>query len=488
MYYISCNSTSDILSGKMFDAQAPHRNLLNINNPATIQVPGNDFKSEREVGLFFRPTNHGMLKIDAAFEPVLDKRTISADTVYIFPDPTRYGNILGVGGSSRQSPFMFVLKNREFKNNSSSFGKSLVKSNSDTQNFYSYSSLEQDNFTQNNEEPFYGIESGELSGNILKEVGDIYGNVFFVVDPTTIANRNIQGFTPVATPLGKGATEYITLSADTRETIDFKRRKVKNILLYNTLSDSYQTIQTALSSVFQKYIYSSEVYNELTTSILDIDIFRNTFFIRTPTHLIIDNIIYNDDSTFSSKIFVSRVKTIRPGITVSQNDRPISNFSNPVRLGNNIFTVKTDSEISTYPTNDRTFNFSIFKYNLDAQTEVNIIGENTTNRSYFANNFTFDVGTNIVQVRDMKLSYNKKQNKFFLLTDYADLNNVDHYHILVFEINGNKLTIHKNFIVCPENNNITHNFYKSGTLTSNFTTQALSSTPTQTQLNGTLNF
>jgi hypothetical protein len=150
--------------------------------------------------------------------------------------------------------------------------------------------------------------------------------------------------------------------------------------------------------------------------------------------------------------------------------------------------VKTDSEISIYPSNDRTFNFSIFKYNLDTQTEVNIIGENTTNRSYFTNNFTFDVGANIVQVRDMKLSYNKKQNKFFLLTDYADLNNVDHYHVLVFEITGNKLTIHKNFIICPENTNITQNFYKSGTLTSNFTTQTLSSTPTQTQINGTLNF
>ena len=488
MYYISCNSTSDILSGKMFDAQQPHRNLLNINNPATIQIPGNDFKSDREVGLFFRPTNHGILKIDAAFEPVLDKRAITPDTVYMFPDPTRYGNILGVGGVSRKSPFMFVLKNKEFKNNSSSFGKPLVKSDSDTQNFYSYSSLEQDNFTQNNEEPFYGIESGQLSGNILKEVGDIYGNVFFVVDPTTIANRNIQGFTPVATPLGKGATEYTTLAVDTRETIDFKRRKVKNILLYNTLSDSYQTIQTALSSVFQKYIYSPEIYNELTTSITDIDIFRNTFFIRTPTHLIIDNIIYNDDSTFSSKIFVSRVKTINSGITISQNDRAISNFSNPIRLGDNIFTVKTDSEISIYPSNSRTFNFSIFKYNLDTQTEVNIIGENTTNRSYFARNFTFDVGANIVQVRDMKLSYNKKQNKFFLLTDYADLNNVDHYHVLVFEINGNKLTIHKNFIICPGNNNITQNFYKSDTLTTNFTTQTLSSTPTQTQINGTLNF
>ena len=488
MYYVSSNSANQVLSGKMFDAQAPHRNLLNINNPGTIQVPGNDFKSEREVGLFFKPSKHGIIKIDAAFEPVIDRRSIESDTIYIFPDPSRYGKIAGVGESSRETPFIFVLKNTEFKNSSSSYGKPLVKSDSDSQNFYSYSSLEQDNFTQNNETPLYGIESGELSGNIFKEVGDIYGNVFFLINPTTLPNRNITGFEPTETPLEIAPTEYISLSTGERQTIDAKKHYAKNILIYNTLKDSYESLNNALSGVFSKYIYNTAVFNELNNSIIDIDIFRNTFFIRTSNYFIIDNIVYNEDASFASKIFVSRVKKLDTGITISQTKDLISNISNPVRLGGDVFTIKAENTLTDSPINVRTINFSIFKYNLNTQTEINIIDENTTNRSYFAQNFTFDVGTNIVQIRDMRLSYNKKQNKFFLLTDFADLNNVNHFHILVFEIKGNKLTIYSNYVIKPTNYNYTSNFYKSNELIDKFTVQSLSSTPTQTAQNGTLNF
>lgn len=577
MYFLSSNSTNTVLSGKMFDAKFPHRNLLNINNSSVVQIPGNDFKTEREVGGFFKPTKHGILKMDAAFEPILDRTSIDPETVYIFPDPSRYGKIAGLGQSVKESPFIFVLKNLEFKNNSSSYGKSLVKSNSDSQNFFSYSSLEQDNQTKNNETPLPGIQVGELSGNITKEVSDIYGNTFFLITPTTNSNRNIAnttlqftvtgagdprynttyifntknkryesmlyptsewfieipsvnrwlfvyertntalgvgagpgtqpgssdwtgtyastfifsdasiGYRPARTPLNIAETSYVSLTADERKTIDEKKRGSKSVLIYNTLADNYQSIGSALSGVFSKYIYDTSLYNELNNNIIDIDVFKNTFFIRTSNYLIIDNIVYNDDSSFKSKIFVSRVKKFTPSIVTSLDNTRISNFSNPVRLANNIFTIKVESEVTTSPLNNRIFNFSIFKYNLDQQTEISIIDENTTNRSYFADNFNFSLGTNIVQIRDMKLTYNKKQNKFFLLTDFSDLNNVDHFHVLVFEIKGNKLAIYRNFVIGPGNDNTTLNFYKSNELAGNFSTQTLSSTPTQNIKNGTFN-
>jgi len=153
-----------------------------------------------------------------------------------------------------------------------------------------------------------------------------------------------------------------------------------------------------------------------------------------------------------------------------------------------VYNIKVESDLTSSPINSRIFYFSIFKYELDTQNEISIISDKTTNRSYFAENFTFDVGTNIVQVRDMKLSYNKKQDKFFLLTDFADLNNADHYHVLVFAIKGNKLTISKNFIITPDNYNITSNFYKYDELINNFTTQSFDSTPIQITQNGTFNF
>jgi hypothetical protein len=488
MYYISSNSDNQVLSGKMFDADYPHRNLLNINNAATIQVSSDQIQSERDVGLFYKPTNYGIVKIDAAFEPVLDTRAIEKDTVYMFPDPTRYGNIDGVGGSPRTSPFIFVLKNTEFKNNSSSFGKPLVKSNSDSQNFYSYSSLEQDNFKQDNITPLYGIESGQLSGNIFKEVGDIYGNIYFIVTPTTILNRNITDFTPTVPPLEIAPTEIVELPTGERLTINDRSTIAKDVLVYNTIRDAYESINSSLSSIFNKYIYDNEIYTELNNNIIDIDIFQNTFFFRTPSYLIAENIVYDTSGAFNSKSFVSRVKKVNTGITVYQNREQISNISNPVRLNNNVFTIKTESTLTTSPINARTFNFSIFKYNLDTQREINIIDENTTNRSYFAENFTFDVGASIVQVKNMKLSYNSYQEKFLLITDFADINNANNLHVLVFQIKGNKLNISRNFVITPDNYNNTNNFYKQREFVDNFIFQSLSSTPIQTTFNGALNF
>ena len=67
MYYVSSNSAGDYKFEKLFDAAFPHRNLLNINNPATITVPGNSFVNERSVGLFFKPSNRGVLKMECDF-------------------------------------------------------------------------------------------------------------------------------------------------------------------------------------------------------------------------------------------------------------------------------------------------------------------------------------------------------------------------------------------------------------------------------------
>lgn len=488
MYYLSCNSTNQILSGKMFDAQQPHRNLLNINNPGLLQIPGNEFLTERDVGLFFKPSNHGILKADSKFEPVVDRASIKRDTVYIYPDPTRYGNITGVGGVSRPTPFVFVLKNDKFKNESSSFGKSLVKGTNDDQNFYSYSSLEQDNYAQDNIKPFYGLETEELSGNIVKEVGDIYGNIFYIHNTTTSANQNLSNFTPTSPPLGKSETEFITLTADSKDTISNIRSSVKNILLYNTIKDKYENIKQSLSGVFSKYLYSTDVYNELTNNIIDIDIFKNTFYIRTPKYLIIDNIVYNDTGTFASKIFVSRVKSYNSAISTSLDRTIISNYSNPVRQGQQIFLVKAENQLTTSPLNNKTIDFSISKFNLDSQTETNIINSKTTPRSFFTDNFTFDVGTNIVQIKNMKLSFNKKQNKFFLLTDFTDLNNVHYYHNLIFEVQGNTLKLHNNFVITPTNDSLTTNFYKVGSLVDDISTRSLSSTPQQHITNGTFIF
>lgn len=488
MYYLSTNSLNQVLSGKLFDATSPHKNLLNINHPTVISLSGTEIQTSREAGLFFRPTNFGILKAEACFEPVLDTRTLIKNNFYIFPDPNRYGNIEGLGGSSRLSPFKFNFTNKELKNNSSSFGKSLPKSNNDNQNFYSYSSLEQDNFSLDNLKPFYGLESGTLSGTIFKEVGDIYGNLFIALNKTPSVNKNLDNFESSVIPFFSEGTESITLSTSDKMSILDKRHSSKEIIIYNTVKDSYEDFTTAFDQILGRYKYNSKLYNQLLTDIKDIDVFKNTFYLKTKNYLVIDNIVFNTDGSFNSKSFVSRVKEFNPIIAVDQATNVVSNISNPFRVNQDIFTVKVDTSLNTNNLNNKVLNFSIFKYDLNNLTESNIIDDKTTERSYFVDNFNISLESNIVQIKDIRLSFNKKQEKFFLITDLVDLSGAHYYHILIYELRGNKLIIHANYIIEPTNYNNTANFYKVNTLSDNFLTKSLSSTPEQSLKNGTLTF
>ena len=192
---------------------------------------------------------------------------------------------------------------------------------------------------------------------------------------------------------------------------------------------------------------------------------------------------------FTPESFLSRVKTYNNKITTNQNEVSISNFSNPVRIKDDLLYIKITSDPSvTSPINLRFFDFSIFKYDLINKREVNLVTSQTQNQSFFSDNFTFDVGSNIVQIKDVKLNYNSKQNSLFCLTSFEDLNNVIFFHVLIFKIVGNSLNIVQNYVINPTNFTTTQNFYNNTTLANNFLTQSISSTPIQNSTYGTLTF
>ena len=491
MYYLSSNNTGDYTYDKLFDAKSPYRNLLNVNNPATLSIPGNSFESERSIGLFFTPSKRGILRMEADFTATLLPDEVEPDMTYIFPDPERYGKISGVGASARVNPFLFSLKNTEFKNRSSSFGKSSVESSSINQNFYAYSSLEQQNFNYNNTDPLRGLESVNLSGSLVKETGDIFGNQYLTFNKTDFPNKQLNNFSVSESPLGLNNTQIEDLPSDPeKETISGIKDKLKPIFISNIIKNTIEPISVEFDKIFSRYRYNQTLYAELSSNIfVDLNVFKSTFFIKTQNNLIIDNIEYTSAGEFKPAGFVSRVKEYNGGINTNQNQVQISNFSNPTRIGNDVLYIKVASDPSvTLPINLRFFDFSIFKYDIDKKREINIVTSQTQNESFFNNNFTFDVGSNIVQVKDVKLNYNSKQNLLFCLTDFVDLNNVNFFHVLVFKIVGNELSIIQNFVINPSNFTVTQNFYNSSILANNFLTQSLSSTPTQNNNYGTLTF
>jgi len=491
MYYLSSNNTGDYTYDKLFDAKSPYRNLLNVNNPATLSIPGNSFESERSIGLFFTPSKRGILRMEADFTATLLPDEVEPDMTYIFPDPERYGKISGVGASARVNPFLFSLKNTEFKNHSSSFGKSSVESSSVNQNFYAYSSLEQQNFNYNNTDPLRGLESVNLSGSLVKETGDIFGNQYLTFNKTDFPNKQLNNFSVSESPLSLNNTQIEDLPIDPeKETISGIKDKLKPIFISNIVKNTIEPISVEFDMIFSRYKYNQTLYAELSSNIfVDLNVFKSTLFIKTQNNLIIDNIEYTPSGEFKPAGFVSRVKEYNGGINTNQNQVQISNFSNPTRIGNDVLYIQVASDPSvTLPINLRFFDFSIFKYDIDKKREVNIVTAQTQNESFFNDNFTFDVGSNIVQVKDVKLNYNSKQNLLFCLTDFVDLNNVNFFHVLVFKIVGNELSIIQNFVINPSNFTVTQNFYNSSILANNFLTQSLSSTPTQNNNYGTLTF
>ena len=491
MFYLSSNNTGDYIYEKLFEADSPYRNLLNVNNPSTICTPGNNFVSERTVGGFYSPSQRGMLKMEANFSSTILPDEIKPDTVYIFPDPKKYGNISGVGASARVNPLIFSLDNSEFKNPSSSFGKSLVKSSSINQNFYSYNGIEQRRFQPNNLDPLRGLESLNLSGSLIKESGDIFGNKFFIFNNNNFVNKELSNFNISESPLNLNNTQISEMAVDIeKETIAAIRDKLKPVYVYNLVTDTIQPISLEFNNIFSRYAYNQSLYKELTgNTFADLNIFKNTFMFKTDSYFIVDNITYNNDGAFTAESFLSRVKPYNNKITTNQDEVSISNFSNPVNITDNILYIKVESDPSiTNPTNLRFFDFSIYKYNLNTKREINLVSTQTQNQSFFSNNFTFDVGSNIVQIKDVKLNYNSKQNVLFCLTSFEDLNNSIFLHVLIFKLLGNELNIIQNYVINPNNFNTTQNFYAGNTLQDNFLTQSISSTPIQNSTYGTLTF
>jgi hypothetical protein len=93
---ISTGNGTDYVYERLFTAKYPHRNLLNINNPATLAVVGDSFKSERSVGLFFKPSIRGALKMESDFSSYIIPDDFARDTIYVIPDPSISGGCRGL--------------------------------------------------------------------------------------------------------------------------------------------------------------------------------------------------------------------------------------------------------------------------------------------------------------------------------------------------------------------------------------------------------
>lgn len=185
-YYLSTGN--DITSpkyDKLFTAVNPSGNLLNRHFPSTATVPElSELESIRQFGLFFTPDKTGLLYFSYPEKKyIIDYSKLEPNKVYIFPDPTLYGNTTGLTRSTYEYPLIQIIDYSSSVNNASMYyAEGDIKINPYTQSFYSYFSVGQINNSFQT-----GVHGLNVAFNNLYNKGiitdwksDIYGNQFGV--------------------------------------------------------------------------------------------------------------------------------------------------------------------------------------------------------------------------------------------------------------------------------------------------------------------
>ena len=109
-YYLSTNSTgTEYLTGRLFVAESPFANYLNKRYPSVAAIPSLSFtRSAKDIGLFFKPDKIGLSNFsNFGNKLTVNKLRLSADTVYIFPDPQQFGNISGLTNEEFNNPIIY---------------------------------------------------------------------------------------------------------------------------------------------------------------------------------------------------------------------------------------------------------------------------------------------------------------------------------------------------------------------------------------------
>lgn len=114
-YYLSTNQDKSFLYGKLFEANS-FANYLNRRFPTIAAVESDKLATEAQIGGFFKPDKLGILNF-LSFNQTGKLNALSANAVYVFPDPNIYGNISGLSRTKLDTPFSFVEDVSLLKNN-----------------------------------------------------------------------------------------------------------------------------------------------------------------------------------------------------------------------------------------------------------------------------------------------------------------------------------------------------------------------------------
>ena len=481
-YYLSATSEGIALSGKLFTADNEIENALNINFPSSSIQSSGDTEFDRQFGLFYKPTNFSILRVDGSYFAKL--KTDIEPGLYVYPDPDNYGDIVGTSTRIRKNPYNFFFDQSSYKNASSSSGRNTVKSNKRSHYFHSYTSHQQNRSSNENTNASFNTRYTDIVdfGTIRKVDSDIYGNEFivYVKDPSAIKNIDTEigrYFEP--SPFKSGETLYTTKNrygevVSSADVID-----VKNIYINNVKDGTFLPLSASkFITIIDKYKSNSKLYGELIDSILDINLYDDTFSIKTLSYNVIDKYIF--DGEFKSS-------TLAP--MVMERDEIFSNFSyitDDLKVGNDIIKCNI-SLVPSFSSYNNCFYYEFYLYNLNKNRPNVVVDRRVVNLDYYEDLTKFDIDVKLMSLNGANLSYNSKQDQYNLVINYNDYNKNIYIHTLNFKLKNNGIEIVRNYLYRPVNYNHTSNLYDITSL-QEYTTIPITTTPSINIIQGSINF
>jgi hypothetical protein len=107
LYYMYVDLEGNIQMDVLCRADNPSGNLLNCGTADTATIENEQLELLSHIGLFFKPDKTSILKVNAkSFEWSIDTDIVQPDTMYVFPDPTKYGDI----GNNKSSQYPLIME------------------------------------------------------------------------------------------------------------------------------------------------------------------------------------------------------------------------------------------------------------------------------------------------------------------------------------------------------------------------------------------
>lgn len=452
IYYI--NTTSEVpMSGILIKADTPSNNPNNLQTVYTPTLISSKRQMLRNVGLFFASDNQGIFQFNTnTFTYRIDYSKLAKDKIYFFPDPNKFGNVTKDG--TPDYPLIYVYDYRkDVKNTSSGYAVGTPSVRNNEQTFSPYYATEQ---TLQNTALDLDLNFSSLynEGYIDKLTYDIYGNEYAL-----FKGKFGQGFKTIENNnLTDGIPSYATTQLSTLTGLDIfttqaeKDRLQGKIFVKNNLTNKVFPLSTIINTdLFSKY--SSVVKGEVSQSPINLEVFYDTICVETPSFLVFDKIIFEND--FSPSMVKNTVFNINSASSLNcfsnrffnEKDRTITFCAVTPFIVNDsgdLVTINTPgSATAVYNSINKTIMPTIYQYNVvdnkvkrlfPATNQLQSLSSSFTPSTVFDNNCM----VNLVYIKKPILTYNSLNDLYKFTYLGMDNNNMFHLFDYTFTIDINR--------------------------------------------------